>query len=68
MTELIAVGTLLYHAIHDEARLSKTLDVLLGSGRPALRELRATRLRRELDADCELLIDLALQIDDGVGV
>lgn len=62
------VGALQHHAVKDEAGLRETSHILLLRLWPALRKSGAARLVGELDRDGVLLIDLALEIDDGMGV
>lgn len=68
MPNLVAVATLLHHAVHHEASLRQTGEVLLRGRRPAFSELGTTRLGAELYADDEALVNLSLEIDDGVRV
>ena len=70
MSERITVAALWDHPIHHDPSFGKTLHVLLRSLWPAsiFRELLAAWLSAELDRHHIGLVDLALQVDDGVGI
>jgi hypothetical protein len=64
VTRLLAVTADGDEAVHGEASLTKTVDVVLGSGRPSLGEDGALRLGRPLDGHGILLVGLALEVDE----
>ena len=68
MAEHATVRTLWNHAIHWKPGFFETCKVLLRGSGPAFGELGAAWFRGELDTDDEALVDLALKIDDRVGV
>jgi hypothetical protein len=63
VTRLLAVATDGDEAVHREAGLAKTVDVVLGGGGPSFGEDGALRLSRPLDGDSVLLVRLALEVD-----
>ena len=65
MADLIAVLADDDEAVHREASLTESVDVLLRSLRPALSEDGTPRLGGPLDGYGVLLVGLALQIDQG---
>lgn len=65
MADLSAVGADGDEAVHREAGLCETLQVLFRRRRPALCELGTPRLRGPLDGDGELLVRDALEVDEG---
>jgi hypothetical protein len=65
VADFVAVSADGNEAVHREPSLTKTVDVLLRAARPASSEGGTSRLGRPLDGDGELLIRLALEIDEG---
>ena len=65
VARLFAVAADGDEAVHREAGLAKTVDVVLGGGRPSLGEDGALRLVGPLDGDSVLLVRLALEVDKG---
>jgi hypothetical protein len=65
VARLLAVAADGDEAVHREASLTETVDVVLGSGRPPLGEDGALRLGGPLDRDGVFLVRLALEVDEG---
>jgi hypothetical protein len=65
VADFVAVSADSDEAVHGESSLTKTVDVLLGTARPASGEGGTSRLGRPLEGDGVLLIRLALKIDEG---
>lgn len=66
VTNLFAVGAVGLQAVHGEASIVQTLEVLLGALGPAFGKDGATRLESLLEGDLILLVSIALEVDVGV--
>jgi hypothetical protein len=66
VTNLLAVGAVGLQAVHGEASILQTLEVLLVALGPAIGENGAARLESLLEGDLVLLVGIALEVDVGV--